>query len=71
VAAVNAFESKRSLGMHILQVEATINENVVKGCMLDGGAAVNIMARWLMDGMGLLPSMNSSIRLKVVDQHNC
>lgn len=69
VAMVDAFESKCNLGdMHSPQVEATINGNLVKGCMLDGGVAVNVMARWLMDDLGMSPNKNSSICLKAIDQ---
>jgi hypothetical protein len=71
VAAMDAFESKRSQGdVHSTKVEATINGCVIRGYILDGGIAVNVMASWFMDDIGQTPRRNSSIRLNVVDQRS-
>jgi hypothetical protein len=50
------------------QVEAIIIGHLVEGCMVDGGAAVNVMAKWFMDEIGLKPMRPSSLKLKVADQ---
>jgi hypothetical protein len=50
------------------QVEAIITGPLVEGCMVDGGATVNVMAKWFMDEIGLKPTRPSSLKLKVADQ---
>jgi hypothetical protein len=35
--------------------------------MVDGGIAVNIMAKWFKDEIGLKPIRPSSLKLKVAD----
>jgi hypothetical protein len=49
------------------QVEAIITGHLVEGCMVDGRAAVNVMAKWFMDEIGLKPTRPSSLKLKVAD----
>lgn len=71
VPTIDAFVLKHNQGdSHLPQVEAIIGGNIVKECMLDGYAAVNVIARWLVVGLGLAPTKNISIRLKVVDQRS-
>jgi hypothetical protein len=50
------------------QVEAVIAGHLVEGCMVDGGAAVNVMSNWFMDEIGMKPTKPSSLNLKVKDQ---
>jgi hypothetical protein len=35
------------------QVEAYIDRQRISGCLIDGGAAVNVMSNWLLDDLGL------------------
>jgi hypothetical protein len=68
IAAVEAYRTEKMRGdLRSPQVEAIINGCVVRGCMIDGGAAINVIASWFMDKMGLVPSLSSSIRLKAVN----
>ena len=50
------------------QVQATIAGKDVSGCLVDGGAAVNIISNWLVDDLELTPTHSSPLRLKVADQ---
>lgn len=71
VRAIDAFVLKHNQGdSRLPQVEAIIGGNIVKRCMLDGYAAMNVIACWLMDGLELAPTRNISIRLKVVNQRS-
>ena len=50
------------------QVQATIAGRDVSGCLVDGGATVNIISNWLVDDLELTPTHSSPLRLKVADQ---
>lgn len=50
------------------QVEATIHEHDIEGCLIYGSVTINIMANWFMEEVGLKPTKSSSMHLKVVDQ---
>jgi hypothetical protein len=49
-------------------VEAKITGHLIEGCMVDGKAAVNVMAKWFIDKIGLKPNYPSLLKLKVIDQ---
>jgi hypothetical protein len=71
VAAMDAFMmKKRGSDERSPQVEALINGTLVRGCMLDGGAAVNVMSSWFMNELGITPDRKSIVRLKAVDQRS-
>lgn len=67
IAEVNVAE-KASGDLRSPQVEATINGCEVGGCLIDGGAAINVISSWFMNEAGLEPNKFSTIRLKVADQ---
>jgi hypothetical protein len=50
------------------RVEAVIKGNMVSGCLVDGGAAVNMMASWLLSELEMTVSQQSSMKLKGIDQ---
>ena len=50
------------------QVEATIVGRDIGGCLVDGGAAVNIILNWLVDDLEFTPTHSSPLRLKVIDR---
>jgi hypothetical protein len=50
------------------RVEAVIKGNTVSGCLVDGGAAVNMMASWLLSELEMMVFQQSSMKLKGVDQ---
>jgi hypothetical protein len=50
------------------QVEAYIDRQRIGGCLVDEGAAVNVMLNWLMDDLGIQVTQSTSLKLKVVDQ---
>lgn len=52
------------------QVKASIANRDIHGCLVDGGAAVNVTAKWIVDDLELSPIKHSNLRLKVADQRN-
>ena len=66
-AEIRVTDSTRE-DMRSPQVEATIAGRDISGCLVDGGAAVNIISNWLLDDLGLTPTHSSPLRLKVADQ---
>lgn len=52
------------------QVEASIADKDIQGCLVDGGAAVNVMAKWMMEDLELSPIKHTNLRLKVADQRS-
>jgi hypothetical protein len=50
------------------QVEVYIDRQRISGCLIDGGAAVNVMSNWLLDDLDLQVTKSTSLKLKVADQ---
>jgi hypothetical protein len=40
----------------------------ILGCLVDGGAAINVIASWFINDLGLSHTSQTSTRLKVADQ---
>jgi hypothetical protein len=49
------------------QVEARIDNYKISGCLVDGGAVVNVLASWLLGELNLQPSKPTNLKLKVTD----
>jgi hypothetical protein len=43
------------------QVEAYIDRQRIGGCLVDGGAVVNVMSNWLMDDLGMQVTKSTSL----------
>lgn len=71
IRAVDAISCRKPLcDLHSPQVEATINGCMVRGCLIDGGAVVNVIASLFMKEANPEPNWSSSLKLKVMDQHS-
>lgn len=47
--------------MNSPQVEAVITRHIVGGCLVDGGATLNVMANWFMKDLGLILEKPSTL----------
>jgi hypothetical protein len=50
------------------QVDAFINEQRISSCMVDRGAAINVLSSWVVDEFNLKVNKSSCLKLKVADQ---